>query len=219
VGQRGYPARYTRDDVLAAAVQLLDEAPETPLTMKRLSTQLGIAPMTLYGYVANKEELLEGVAAALFDGIFADIPADLAWDEQVRCQTLTIHEVVVRHPGLARALRAHRSPNPSLFRVRESMLAALERAGFAPHSALEAMGILTAYAQGFATIQAGAHATDDLPDRVRRLPVSEFPLLHRCADDYPAHISNRSFERGLEYLLVGLRDQLSTEVARTRRGG
>src|SRR6516165_9478568 len=101
VGQRGYPARYTRDEVLAAAVDLLDEAPDAPLTMKRLSTRLGIAPMTLYGYVANKEELLEGVAAIVFDEIFADIPVNAPWDEQLRAQALRIHSVVVRHPGLA----------------------------------------------------------------------------------------------------------------------
>ena len=209
VGQRGYPARYTRDEVFAAAVELLDEAPDAPLTMKGLATRLEIAPMTLYGYVANKEALLEGVAAIVFDGIFAGIPVDASWDEQVRQQTLTIHSVVVRHPGLTRALRAHQSPNPSLFRVREDMLATLERAGFPPHAALDAMGILTAYAQGFAAVQAGGLAADELPDRIRRLPQDEFPLLHRCADDYAGHISDRSFEHGLNLLLAGLRDELA----------
>lgn len=215
MGQRGYPARYTRDEVLAVAVELLDEAPQLPLTMKRLATRLGIAPMTLYGYVASKEELLEGIAAVLFDGIFADISVDLPWDEQLRRQSLAIHTVVVHHPGLGRALRAYRSPNPSLFRVRESMLATLEGAGFASHPALEAMGMLTAYAEGFAVVQAAARAADDLAQRVRRLPISEFPLLHRHADDYPSHISDRSFERGLDFLLAGLRDELAANPPRT----
>ncbi|MEZ0365806.1 TetR/AcrR family transcriptional regulator C-terminal domain-containing protein [Mycobacterium sp. pUA109] len=212
MGQRGYPARYARDEVLAAAVELLDQEPEVPLTMKRLAARLGIAPMTLYGYVANKEALLEGVAAVLFEGILADISVDLPWDEQLRRQSLTIHTVVVRHPGAANALRAQRSPNPSLFRVRESMLATLERAGFAPRSALEAMGILTAYAQGFAGVRVAATVDDDLARRVRTLPSSEFPLLHRSADDYGIHVSDSSFERGLDFLLAGLRDDLSKQV-------
>lgn len=194
--------------MLAAAVDLLDEAPDAPLTMKRLSTRLGIAPMTLYGYVANKEELLEGVAAIVFDGIFADIPADAPWDEQLRAQTLRIHSVVLRHPGLARALRAHRSPNPALFRVREDMLATLARAGFTPPAALDAMGILTAYAQGFAAVQAATLATEELRDRIQRLPKEEFPLLHRSAADYGGHISDRSFNHGLELVLAGLRREL-----------
>jgi AcrR family transcriptional regulator len=208
VGQRGYPARFSRDEIFSAAVDLLDEEPEAALTMKRLATHLGIAPMTLYGYVASKDELLEGVASVIFEGLFADIPRDAPWDEQLRHQTRAIHSTVVRHPGLARALRAHRSPNPSLFRVRERMLLTLTGAGFSGQAAMAAMGVLTAFAQGFAGLQAVALAPDDLADRARRLPADDFPLLNRYADVYADQISDDAFELGLDVLISGLRHRL-----------
>jgi AcrR family transcriptional regulator len=211
VGRRGYQARYTREQVLAAALEMLDEQPGLPLTIKGLADRLAIAPMTLYGYVADKDELLEGVAALVFERVGADIPADAPWQQQLKRQAQAIHAIVVRHPGLAPALRAHKSPNPSLFRVRERMLAVLDSAGFTPTAALRAMGIITAYAQGFAAVQSAGLDPAELPERVRRLPADEFPLLHRVADIYASHISDSSFERGLDLLLEGLRSELTGE--------
>ena len=51
----------SRQRILHTAVQLLDQhGPET-LSMRRLGRALGVEAMSLYRYVRNKEDLLDGV--------------------------------------------------------------------------------------------------------------------------------------------------------------
>src|SRR5690349_4838668 len=51
----------SRERVLAAAIELADEAGIGALTMRRLAQELGVEAMTLYYYVANKPALLKGM--------------------------------------------------------------------------------------------------------------------------------------------------------------
>lgn len=203
MAKRGIKPRFTRDEVLAAAVELFDGT-DTPVTMKLLADHLGIGVMTLYGYVANKEDLLEGVATVVFGDLGTRVGNRATWQEQLREEALAIHELVVRHPRIAEALRTIRNPNPGLYRVRERILQTLESAGFDPVSAMQAMGIVTTYAQGFASVQVATAPPHLLPDRIHQLPADEFPQLHRSAEIYASHISDEAFRRGLDLIIDGL---------------
>ena len=48
----------SRERVVATALELLDEEGLAKLSMRRLGERLGVRAMSLYRYVANKEELL-----------------------------------------------------------------------------------------------------------------------------------------------------------------
>ncbi|GEA88717.1 TetR family transcriptional regulator [Cellulomonas cellasea] len=61
----------SRVQVVAAALEILDEYGLGDLTMRRLATSLGVQPGALYWHVANKQALLAEVA----DAIVADLPA------------------------------------------------------------------------------------------------------------------------------------------------
>jgi AcrR family transcriptional regulator len=203
MAKRGIKPRFTREEVLSAAVELFDD-PAAPFTMKLLADHLGIGVMTLYGYVANKEDLLDGVSALIFDHIGARVATSSTWQDQLRKEALGIHEFVVSHPRLADAMRNFPTANPGLFRLRERILQTLHSAGFEPRDALRAMGIVTSYAQGFASVQAATPQPHLLPDRIRQLPAEAFPRLHQSADIYATHISDDTFRLGLDLLIDGL---------------
>src|SRR5262245_13608121 len=59
--KRGPRPRFTREGVLEAALRVIDAVPPDAFTMRRVADELGMGVMTLYGYVRNKEEILEGV--------------------------------------------------------------------------------------------------------------------------------------------------------------
>ena len=52
----------TRERVLGAAIELADAGGLESLSMRRLAQQLGVEAMSLYHHVANKEEILSGIA-------------------------------------------------------------------------------------------------------------------------------------------------------------
>jgi AcrR family transcriptional regulator len=185
---------------------VIDSQPPEAFTMRRVADELGIGVMTLYGYVASKEELLAGVTALAFGEVHRNPRPDAAWDEQLRTEVLDLHGLASRHPKLVALVLALGSATPGLFRMRERMLEALIDGGFSPSAALRALGVLCNYALGFAGAQAGA-APIELPERIRELPAAEFPRLSALADRYADHLSDEAFEFGLDLLIDGLKSR------------
>jgi AcrR family transcriptional regulator len=199
--------RHTREQVLEAALVVIDRDGPEMFSMRRIADEVGMGAMTLYGYVRNKEEVVEGVTALAFAALHRTTPSDAGWEDQLRGEVENLHDLCLRHPNLVVLVLGQTSASPGLFRLRERMLGTLLGAGFEETTALYALGILTSYALGFAGIQAG-HAPIDLPERIRELPTSDFPHLSHAADRYAAHLSERAFEYGLELILSGMRADL-----------
>jgi AcrR family transcriptional regulator len=209
--------RFTREQVLTTALAVIDREQPEAFTMRRVADELGMGVMTLYGYVRNKEEMIEGVTALAFAELDGGPPGDSGWEDRLRSEIDRLYRVSRRHPHLVALILAETSAPPGLFRLRERMLATLLDAGFDELQALRALGILTSYALGFGSLRAGAAI--DLPERIRELPASGFPRLHHAADDYAAHLSDEAFIHGLDLLLSGLRSELETSPPQTRRAG
>ena len=183
--------------------------------MRRVADELGMGVMTLYGYVRNKDEMIEGVTALAFAELHGQMPADAGWEDRLRSEIDQLYRVSRRHPHLVALILAQTSASPGLFRLRERMLATLLDAGFDELRALQALGILTSYALGFGSLRAGAPI--DLPERIRELPADGFPRLHDAADRYAAHLSDEAFTHGLDLLLSGLRSDLETAPRQSPR--
>ena len=60
---RGHADRpsLSRERIVAAAIAYVDRTSLTALTMRRLGTELGVEAMSLYRYVAGRDDLLEGM--------------------------------------------------------------------------------------------------------------------------------------------------------------
>lgn len=84
--------RHSGDDVLAAAVALLDRYGLADLTMRRLAAELDVRPSALYWHFANKQTLL----AAVSDWITRDRPE----------RDALLARVAERLPGWTGRLRA-----------------------------------------------------------------------------------------------------------------
>ncbi|HEX3752721.1 MAG TPA: TetR family transcriptional regulator, partial [Streptosporangiaceae bacterium] len=61
----------TRERIVAAALELLDEAGLDGLALRRLAERLGIRAPTLYWHVRDKRELLDLLAGAILEEALA----------------------------------------------------------------------------------------------------------------------------------------------------
>jgi AcrR family transcriptional regulator len=213
--RRGPRPRFTREEVLAAALRVIDAAPPDAFTMRRVADELGMGVMTLYGYVRNKEEILEGLVALLLSDPQGAVTATATWDERLRAEVRDLHGVGRRHPNLVTLVLAQKSPTPAMFNLRERMLTALLDAGFTDTTALHALGVVCNYALGFAAAQALA-APIEMPDRIAELPNDEFPSLSRLAEIYSTHLSDEAFTFGLDLLVRGLQAEIAGTKAAAR---
>ncbi len=202
--------RFTRDQVLDAALRVIDREPPDAFTMRRVADELGMGVMTLYGYVDSKEEILEGVITSELAPAPAP-PDDAEWAERLRSDLEHLFALCQRHPNLLQLVLRQMSATPGLFALRERMLATLLDAGFGETKALRALGVLTSYALGFGVLQS---VQIDAPERIRELPPEQFPHLARAADRYAEHLSADAFAHGLDLILDGLRAELGQRRVR-----
>src|SRR4030065_2158494 len=87
----------TRHRVLRAGVALADRHGVDPLTMRRLGGRLGVEAMALYKHVANKDEILDGIAELVVGEI--EIPAPGSeWRTAMRQGAISARRGVTAHP-------------------------------------------------------------------------------------------------------------------------
>ncbi|MEO8908005.1 MAG: TetR/AcrR family transcriptional regulator C-terminal domain-containing protein [Microbacteriaceae bacterium] len=94
-------SRHTRADVVAAALQLLDDYGLPDLTMRRLAATLDVQPSALYWHVSNKQTLLalvsdEIVASRVVaDDTGAAVAAD--WKRATRAEASALRDALLSY--------------------------------------------------------------------------------------------------------------------------
>ncbi|RKE21288.1 TetR/AcrR family transcriptional regulator C-terminal domain-containing protein [Streptomyces sp. TLI_171] len=141
-----------REEVISAALELLDEAGLDALSTRRLAQRLGVQPGALYWHVANKQELLSAVADRILGEVAdAQLPTGGPWQEQLLDLATAIRSALLRHREAAR-LVATVPPTPgpnSSMRIAERMLDILRTAGFPLATAAYGSDALLSYITGF----------------------------------------------------------------------
>src|SRR5688500_15945088 len=111
----------SRDRVLRTAIDLADQNGIESLSMRRLGHELGVEAMSLYNHVANKEDLLDGIADILIGEI--EVPGDGDdWKTAMRRRALSAHEMLARHPWASGVIDSRTNPSPTRSRYPESVL-------------------------------------------------------------------------------------------------
>ncbi|WP_019930422.1 TetR/AcrR family transcriptional regulator C-terminal domain-containing protein [Nocardia sp. BMG111209] len=87
----------TRGRVLRAALELVDTEGVARLSMRRLGTAVGVEAMSLYNHVSGKRDVLDGVAALVFEEIALPDPA-LPWPDRLRTLAHGAQASFLAHP-------------------------------------------------------------------------------------------------------------------------
>lgn len=85
----------SRDEVLTAAMGILDTYGLGDLTMRRLATSLGVQAGALYWHFANKQTLLDALGEQILAGLPAVSRGD--WRASVQVWAARLHALLRRH--------------------------------------------------------------------------------------------------------------------------
>lgn len=127
---RKYP-RHSRDDVVAAAMRILDEYGLPDLTMRRLATTLDIQPSALYWHVANKQTLL----ALIADRIIARaVPVEETggWKDIVGKQASALRDALLAYRDGAEVVSSTYALGLGADNAVEVFAHSISRGGFGP---------------------------------------------------------------------------------------
>lgn len=149
---------FTVEQIVEAALQLVDEESLEALTVRRLAGELGTGSATLYRHVASRDELL----VLLVDRVIGDVRyPDDALDGRARVVGLAseLRRVLMGHPHLVPALRAAPLLGPNARKGSARAVAALLDAGFPAEVAVPAYLALIDYVLGTVFFDTGRSAT------------------------------------------------------------
>ena len=199
----------SRERVLRAAIDFADANGIESLSMRKLARELGVEAMTLYYYVASKNDLLEGMAD-LVAGEIELSPDDVGWREATRLRAASAHSALVRHHW-ASPVWMRVMIGPARMRYMDSALGVYRRAGLSPASTELAFHAVENHVVGYALQEVSFPLeTDELAEAARafmeKLPADEYPHLVEHIQQHLTHeeIESGSFEFGLEQLLDGI---------------
>ncbi len=198
--------------------------------MRSLAQELGVEAMSLYRYVHGKEDLLEGVIAALMKDLTATLAdADAQhWQEFLQTAAHAVRRIAIDHPK-AFPLVATRHPAAPWLRpplrsieVVNTFLTTLTANGFTDEQAVGAYRSFSSFLLGQLLLQSavlGAETspTDlpldegdaDIPQRDGNLSLDSAPEVRRLRTLLSEDRSTEEFEISLETLLDRLDLQLS----------
>lgn len=194
----------TEGAVVDAALEVIGRSGVEALSMRALSRELGMSPMAAYYYVANKEELLDLVAARALADIRVPESAGSAWPVRLRALIDDIDEALRSYRGVGEVLldRMHRTQK----HVMRAVMEILSEAGFADREVALAYALIHTYLFGRYRVTMTAPApvedsVDDQADVVSRVgPLSA--TLH--GRDY--------YDFGVDTLIKGLESRLAART-------
>lgn len=202
----------SRERVIDAAIRIADESGIESLTMRRLAQELGVEAMSLYYYVANKDEILNAIADVVVSEW--ELPAPGAeWKSAIRRTAISAHEILGRHPWSASLVLSGSAVSPARLRYMNSILGSLREAGFSEDQTDHAYHALESHIMGFALWEVGMNlgSAEDLAALatafLEQLSEDEFPYV---AEHVHQHLKPRnpkdegSFAFGLDLILDGL---------------
>ena len=206
----------TRDAILDAAIELADRDGLEAVTMRRLGQRVGVEAMSLYKHVADKDDVLAGIADRIAQE-FVLPSRETDRRDSLRASYLEAYQVLLRHPWAAGLLESTPRPGPARLAYLEAVVGVLRDAGFSLPEVAHAFGALDSHLYGF-TLQATslpfdvAEAPETAAALAEALPPDQFPNLIAMAsmvaeadDGYPLDVTF-----GLDLILDGLARRLAS---------
>ena len=202
----------SRDRILHAALELVDEGGIESLTMRKLGQALGFEAMSLYNHVANKDDVLDGILDLVLAETEPPSPAG-DWDAAIRTSAISVHAALRRHPWSGTLLRSPAHARPARARYMDSLLGRLREAGFSAETTYHAYHVLDGHIFGFSLWETShAYTPEEASNLAAKFALTitadAFPHLHEHAQQHfteGRHHEVSAFEFALDLIVEGLK--------------
>ncbi|MEV6981477.1 TetR/AcrR family transcriptional regulator C-terminal domain-containing protein [Sphaerisporangium sp. NPDC051017] len=227
---RPHPSRptLTHQDVVDAALKLIDSDGLENFTMRALAKTMGVYPTALYYHVGSKAQLLAAVATRVFDEVVLPDEHRLGWERWLTEVAELCRKAMHRHPEIAQMAGNQMVVSTTCMPMVERIVGVLERTGFVGPDLVHAYNALLGFILGWTALELSAEPSgvesdwkSELSQELRGLDPNAYPALNRNMaglennafmaryDSGRTHPMDDSFQASMRILLAGLRAQLS----------
>jgi AcrR family transcriptional regulator len=221
----GRRSSLNRERLLSRALRFVDRQGLNKLTMRALANELRVDPMTLYRYIQNREELLDGIVEVALGELRVESGPAGDWQQHLREYAYGFRRLALVHRQafplfVTRPLASPlaRRPLGSLKAI-EALIEVLIQAGFDEEGALYAYRAFSGFIFGHLLMELHEIVDQpDDPDRIvrlglYRLPAREFPRLRALAHQLAGGNPAVELEEGLSVLLAHLESRRTATLA------
>ncbi len=210
----------SRDRVLAGAIVVADAGGIGALTIRSLAQELGVKPMSVYHYVASKDEIIDGIVDLVYSEVDLPVPGG-DWRTEMKRRADSARRVLAGHPWATALLPSRLHPGPATLRHHNAFIATLRTAGFSMELTAHAFALIDSYVFGFALSENALpiHGPDSVADTAASMmqffdadaypQLLAFTMEHVMRPDYDF---GKEFEYGLTLILDGLGGSIGGEA-------
>jgi AcrR family transcriptional regulator len=155
-GKRGPRPGLSADAIVDAAVQIADAEGLDAVSMARVAAKLGFTTMSLYRYVASKDELLQLMWNASATGAEKLVIEGDGWRSRLRAWAVIQRDMIDRHPWITQMPMAAPPAAPNSLHFVERGLETMDETGLPDSDKLRVIGLLSSYTLSEARMAADA---------------------------------------------------------------
>ncbi|MCE9598695.1 MAG: TetR/AcrR family transcriptional regulator [Spirochaetia bacterium] len=210
--------KFSREQLQAAALALVEKEGLEGLSMRNLALALGTGAMTIYNYVADRAELEGLLVEAVMQEVRWSGKPSKDWRADVKEITHAMWAAARKHPQIIPLVVTRRSSAAAFLGPTEALLDALKRGGLKDQNLLIAFrtvsGFVTGIAQAELTGPLAASAQEDAKDVIARfesLPREKYPRLLEIAKAAGKSKPEKEFTTGLNIIITGLEKEFGLE--------
>lgn len=183
----------SRDQIVSAAVKALRDGGYDQMTIRGLAAELGVAPMSLYRHIRDKDDILDEVVEHLLAEVWRPSADPSDWRAWISEAADRLRQFLVSEPAALHVYLTHPVVSASAIARMESMIEVLRQALPDEEAARRAYAAIQTYTVGFAALEASRAGWNPSGAEVSDL-----------AKQLAAFTTPRQFATGFSYLLSGI---------------
>lgn len=231
-GRRGPKRMLSEDEILDAALDLLDGGGAGAASVRGIAARVGVSPNAVYTYFPGKDAVVAALVERLLGGLNHDLFADgtQPWRLRLESFALQLRQHLCAHPGAVILMIGAPMNGPNARSLNERLLEILAAADLQPLDAARASYLLIVYVIGFVALEVAdvgrpgplASEADRVAARRRTLaetPAERCPRSAAAAGTIAGFISTEQFLWGLRRLLAAITPSTPSLAHRQERTG
>jgi TetR/AcrR family transcriptional regulator, tetracycline repressor protein len=215
--RRGPRRALTEDEILDAALGLLDDGGPDAASVRGIAARVGVAPNAVYTYFPDKAAVVKALVERLLGEVDHDVFADRErpWRERVEALALELRARLSAHPGAVPLMVSGRLDGRNALAINERLLELFADAGLDGTEAAQASYLLIVYVFGSLALEvADVNLAGPLPPESERIATRQAALSVTSTDGFPrsaaaavtmaGYVSTQQYLWGLRRILDGI---------------
>lgn len=194
--------------IIDAALKISDEEGLDRLTVRRLATVLGVAPMSIYGHFQNKDEILSELLGRVIEEFEVTSHKVDSGKEWITESFKRMRRALLAHPGVIPLLGTGSSVSEQSIKVMEALVLAFSEMGMSPAESAKQFYAMVTFTIGTAHVENGFKQilAQSMPEQVAsrfgEMAPSSYVTLLEMAPHLAQQSNEEVFEGNLRKLLA-----------------